>query len=379
MEDTGVNFPLRASSATLTAFLVAAGLLVASCSGGSNSTPVVQGTATQSIPAGGGTITLPAAANGEGSTLTVGAGASAGTTITASASTTAPSGAPAPSSIRRVESIAGAVAFLYVTFSVNQSVSANVFTSETASILNSFPANASYYVEFDDVTSLPATKLGCAGPATVVGLSAGILNATTSGACSGSVSGVTFAANHTYVMQFYYVPAALAAFPCGSAPPSASGTLSGLTQLTPASFPALGSCSSTITFQGSTTIAGGTTVNVTTSSTLPVGAPTPLPTSPASPGATPQAVIYETLNVTAGSITVNSGANASPLQTITYANIGTCSTFAQSFAATGGGSWQGASAGNRTGLTVTFPAGQSSNTTVLNAAGSPYWIAYLCY
>lgn len=373
-----MNFTLRASSATFSALLVAGGLLVASCSGGTT-TPAAPSTAatTQSIPTGGGTLALPAAANGESATVTVGAGATAGTTITASSSTTAPAGAPAPSSIRRVESIAGAVPFLYVTFTVNQSVAANLITGESVAIFNSFPANASYYVEFDDVTVAPGTKLGCAGPGTVQSLVAGISNSAPSGACSGG-NVTTLVANHTYAMQFYYVPATLAAFPCGSAPPTAAGTLSNITDLAPANYPALGSCSSSITFQSGTTIAGGTTVNVTTSLTLPVGAPTPLPTSPASPGATPQAVVYETLNVTAGSITINTGLTAAPLQTLTYANTGTCSTFAQSFAATGG-SWQGASAGTRNGLTITFPAGQSGNTQVLNTAGSPYWIAFLCY
>jgi len=274
------------------------------------------------------------------------------------------------------------VPFFFITFSVNQSLAANLFSGETVALLSSFPANASYYVEFDDITALPATRLGCAGPGSVQSLVASVNNSTASGACSNGGNGnTTLSAGHTYLVQFYYVPAAggAQAFPCGSAPPTAAGTLSNLTTGTPESYPALGACSASITFQNGTTIGNGTTVNVTTSLTLPAGAPSPLPTSPASPGATPQAVVYETLNVTAGSITVPVGPSASPVQAVTYGSVGTCATFAQSFAATSGGGWQGASTGTRNGTTVTFPAGQSSNQTVLNAAGSPYWIAYLCY
>ena len=82
--------------------------------------------------------------------------------------------------------------------------------------------------------------------------------------------------------------------------------------------------------------------------------------------------------MTAGSITVPPGALTSPLQTVTIASTGTCSTYGESFATAAQG-WQGASQGTLNGLTVTFPAGQNSSGTTLNVAGSPYFIGYFCY
>ena len=167
-----------------------------------------------------------------------------------------------------------------------------------------------------------------------------------------------------------------AAFPCGSAPATASSTLSTFQTGSAIAFPALGSCSSSITFQSGTTFGAGTSVNVVTSLAAPAGAPSPLPTNPAGSSA-PQTLIFETLTVTAGSINVGTGATAGPAQSVTIANTGTCTTYAQSFAT--GGAWQGAGTGTLSGVTATFPASQNASPITLNAAGSPYYIAYLCY
>ena len=202
---TGLHRALRLSAAV---FVVSGGLIVASCGGGSVGTaPVASLTqSTLAVPAGGGTVSLPAASNGQSASFTVGAGATSGTTITASSSTSAPGSAPAPSSIHRsAESISGAVPFFFVTFSVNQNLSAQLITSEMVSVLSSFPSTASYYVEFDDITSSPGTKLGCAGPGTVASLVATIANNGGSGVCSNTGSTPTLAPGHTYLLQFYYV------------------------------------------------------------------------------------------------------------------------------------------------------------------------------
>lgn len=169
----------------------------------------------------------------------------------------------------------------------------------------------------------------------------------------------------------------LAAFPCGTAPASASGTVTNPTAGTQINFPALGACSSTITFSSGTTFGSGTSVNVTTSLAAPAGAPSPLPTNPGTGSSTPKTLLFETLTITAGSITVPAGNNTSPVQTVTVANTGTCVSYGQIFAA--GGAWQGVSTGTVSGATVSFGAGQNSGSTTLNAAGSPYFIGYVCY
>lgn len=351
------------------------------------------------MPTGGGSLTLPAAADGQTATVTFGAGATAGTTLTASSSTTAPGSAPAPSSLKRsTESISGAVPFFFVTFSVNQALPTSYVTGETVTLLSTFPAGASFYVEFDDITSSPGTKLGCAGPATVAGLLATYLNGSSGGVCTNSGTSPTLQPGHTYLMQFYYVAAGTASpspspsptstatsgtqavFPCGSAPPSStSGTLTNFAVGTPMAYPTLGACSASITFQAGTTFGTPTTVNVTTSIAEPAGAPTALPTSPSGTSTPKAALLYEELTVTAGSITITNGATTSPLQTVTIASTGSCSTYGQSFASAQQGSWQGATSGTLNGLTVTFPPGQSSNSTMLTVAGSPYIVGYFCY
>ncbi|HTZ54375.1 MAG TPA: hypothetical protein VMB20_04880 [Candidatus Acidoferrum sp.] len=82
--------------------------------------------------------------------------------------------------------------------------------------------------------------------------------------------------------------------------------------------------------------------------------------------------------MTAGSIALGTGSGTSPQQTVTLASTGTCSAYYEAFA-TGAG-WQGGlgSPGSLSGLTVTFAPGQGSGGT-LNAAGSPYYIAFVCF
>jgi hypothetical protein len=374
------------------AVVVTGGLIVASCGGGSvQTTPVLQSTSapgTQSIPTGGGSLTF-ASSTSQVATMGFAAGAPAGTTISATSSTTAPSNAPAVTSLKRATEsvVVGGVPFFYVTFSVSANLSAQYIASETVTTTSSQPANATYGAEFADITSSPATSLGDAGPATSVNGLVTLLNGT-------NTNPPTLQAGHTYLIMFFYVPSGTvqpspsptatatsgtqAAFPCGSAPPSASGTLSNFVTGSPIPYPALGSCNANITFGSGTTIAPGTQISVTTSLALPSGAPTALPTNSNGGGAPKGTLVFETLNVTAGSITVPVGATASPVQTVTIASTGTCSTYGQSFTSTGQ-PWQGTSSGTLSGLTVTFPAGQSSQTTTLNTAGSPYFIAYLCY
>ena len=118
-------------------------------------------------------------------------------------------------------------------------------------------------------------------------------------------------------------------------------------------------------------------VTVTPSLAAPAGAPSPLPTNPSGTNA-PQTLLFESLTVTSGFITIPAGATTSPQQTVTIANTGTCATYGQSFSVTGG-AWQGVSLGTLSALTVAFPSGQNSSGITLNAAGSPYVIAYLCY
>ena len=388
----GLQRGLRVAAA---AVVVAGGLIVASCGSGTiQTTPVSQATSapgTQLIPTAGGTLTF-ASSTSQVAAMGFSSGGPAGTSITATSSTTAPANTPAVTSLKRAaEAVTGAVPFFYVTFSVSANLSAQFIASESVTTTASQPANATYGVEFADITTSPATSLGDSGPATSLNGLVTIINGT-------NTNPPTLVPGHTYIMIFFYVPAGTvqpsaspspspsstastgpqAAFPCGSAPPSASGSLSGFVAGSPMPYPTLGSCSSNITFGASTTFGTNTTVVVTTSLALPSGAPTAQPTNPSGTGTPKAALLYETLTVTNGSITVPVGPTASPIQSVTLASTGTCSTYAQSFAPTGQG-WQGASTGTLSGLTVTFPAGQSSSQTVLNAAGSPYWIGYFCY
>jgi hypothetical protein len=277
--------PNRALRLAVAVFVVTGGLIVASCGGGSvNTTPASPSTSsTQSVSSSGGTLSLPAASNGESASLSVAAGVPVGTTITASSSAQAPGSAPVPSSIARsTESISGAVPFLFVTFTVSQSFAAQLITGEAVPVLSNFPANAQYYVEFDDITSSPGTKLACAGPGTVSGQLVSISNSGAGGVCTNTQnSNPTLTAGHTYLAQFYYVLSNSASpTPSPSPSPSASpGFFTGESVAIPP-----GSCSLTgcyITLVGppfGTTISFGTTsapVGITL--TLGYGLQTPAP------------------------------------------------------------------------------------------------------
>ncbi len=165
-----------------------------------------------------------------------------------------------------------------------------------------------------------------------------------------------------------------ATFPCGTVSGTATGTLSPVAG-TAASFPALGSCTASITFQSGTTIATGTTISATASLTAPAGAPSPLPTNPAGSNA-PTPIAFLAFTLTSGSISIPTGANAAPAQSITLANTGTCSTYYTTFGTT---AWQGyGNAGTLSSLTVSFPTGQNSNVTTLTT-GTNYYVAFVCF
>jgi hypothetical protein len=165
-------------------------------------------------------------------------------------------------------------------------------------------------------------------------------------------------------------------FPCGTVTANGTGTANTIVAGTAVNFPALGSCSSSITFSSNTTVTSGTSVNVTTSLTAPTGAPSPLPTNPSGTNA-PTTIEFVTLAVTAGGITVPTGNTAGPAQAITLANVGSCKTYFQSFAT--GGAWQGfGNAGTLTGATVNFPAGQNSNAVTLSQ-GNTYFLVFACF
>jgi hypothetical protein len=229
---SGLPRMLRLAAAAL---VVSGGLIVASCGGGTvQSVPIAQPTSTaapsstQTIPTAGGTLIIPAAQGGQQASIAVAAGVPAGVSITSSSSVTAPSSAPVPSSLKRsAEAVSGAVPFFYITFSVSASVTGQLFSSESVTLTGNQPPTASYYVEFDDITQAPATKLACAGPGTVANLIATISNNSGTGSCVNANTGgnSSLVAGHTYLVQFYYVPAGTpTAAPSGSASPTSSPT-----------------------------------------------------------------------------------------------------------------------------------------------------------
>jgi len=118
----------------------------------------------------------------------------------------APGSAPAPTYLRRTDSLAGAVPFYFVTFTVSANVSASFFTSESVQLTSAQPANGIYYAEFDDLQFAPASKLGTSGPGTVTN---GVLTI----ANSGGQNAPTLVPNHTYLLQFFYLPAGSTSVP----------------------------------------------------------------------------------------------------------------------------------------------------------------------
>jgi hypothetical protein len=155
----------------------------------------------QSIPTSGGTLTVPAAGNGQVASFGIGSGVTAGNFLTSSSSTMAPGSAPAVSAVaRRIESLAGAVPFFYVTFSVSAGISSAYFTTDTVTLTSAQPANGIYYAEFDDISATPGTKLGVSGPGVVSNGSVTITN-------GGGPNTPILVPGHTYLLQFFYLPA----------------------------------------------------------------------------------------------------------------------------------------------------------------------------
>lgn len=190
----------RALRLAVLAVAVSGGLAVAGCIGGS-ATSVPSGAinaapSLQALPTAGGTLNVPPAANGQTAAISVGAGAPAGIFVTSSSSTTAPGSAPAPTYLRRLDSLAGAVPFFYVTFSVSAPVSASYLTAESVELMAAQPASGIYYVEFDD----SGVKLGTSGPATASNGRVTISNL-------GGDNAPTLLPGHVYLLQFYYLPA----------------------------------------------------------------------------------------------------------------------------------------------------------------------------
>ncbi len=256
------RFPrtLRLAAAAL---VVSGGLIVASCGGGTvQSVPLAQPTSTaapsstQTVPTTGGTLAIPTARGGQQATLSVAPGAPAGILITTSSSVTAPGSAPAPSSVKRTAAaVTGAVPFFYLTLSVSAPLAATLINAETVTLTANQPPTASYYVEFDDITSSPGSKLGCAGPGTVSAGVATISNNNTGGACaSGGGGNITLTTGHTYLIQFYYVPAGTA-----TPTPSSSASAAASSSPSPTASPTGGTPSASPSPQPSTTASAAVT------------------------------------------------------------------------------------------------------------------------
>jgi hypothetical protein len=100
--------------------------------------------------------------------------------------------------------------------------------SESVTLTSSDPTTASYFAEFDDLTSAPGTKLASAGPGTFANGTVTIVNGT-------ALSSVTLQPGHAYLLQFYYVPATGTATPSPSPSPTATATASAAPTATPTS------------------------------------------------------------------------------------------------------------------------------------------------
>jgi len=152
------------------------------------------------VPTSAGTIALPAA-SGIGASLSIAAGAPAGVTLTATSSTTPPANVPAPSSIARTtKSVTGAAAFLYEKLQVSASLPMTFVTAETVTPATAPVAGTGFFVEVDDVTATPASKVLSVGPGAISASSVTISNAVTG---TGGAVTPAFLPGHTYVMQFY--------------------------------------------------------------------------------------------------------------------------------------------------------------------------------
>jgi hypothetical protein len=142
--------------------------------------------------------------------------------------------------VRRTSSIAGAVPFYYVYLTVSASLSLQYITSESVPTANAAP-NAAYYAEYDDVTSVPAVELMSDGPA-----SQGSAFETIQNSFIGEAIIPTLVPGHTYLLQFFYVPAAATPMPTPTVSPSPGPTASPSPSPTPTIAPAPTSTSSAI-------------------------------------------------------------------------------------------------------------------------------------
>jgi len=240
---------LRLHRATLSLGLaggIALTALLAACGGGGSSppptvsgptaTPVPSATPTPApssttlpVPTSAGTLALPTL-SGFGVTFQIAAGAPSGTTITATESLGAPANAPAPSSARRREAIAGATNVFYVTVTLSQTVLAQIFTGENLAFPSTLPASAQYFAEVDDITSAPATKIGSFGPATVASLVAAFTN-------NCPCVSPTLTVGHTYLFQFYYTASTATSTPTPTPTATATATGTPTTTATPTATP----------------------------------------------------------------------------------------------------------------------------------------------
>ena len=133
-------------------FIALSALTLEGCGGSVNTTPVPGPTQ------GAQTITSPAA-GGVAATYALTSGAPSGLVVTLVASQSAPSGIAAPASSARAKTSGTSTVsdFLYVTLTVNKTVPASLFTTETIPLGSLNPA-ATYAVEIDD-PSLAAPRL----------------------------------------------------------------------------------------------------------------------------------------------------------------------------------------------------------------------------
>lgn len=252
--------------------------LVTACNGGSATAPpfstgVAAPTPTPSpapattvapIPSAGGSVTFPSV-SGLAATFQFGAGAPAGTTMTATESLGPPANAPAPSALRRIEAVNGATTFFFVTFTVSQTISTQLLTGESFAIPSTYPTTALYFVEFDDITSSPGTKIASFGPASVVN---GRISFTNTGG-NGGGNTPSLLAGHSYLCQVYYVTGSASPTPtptsAATPTPSPTPTSSPTTAPTPTPTPTV------------------TATPTATPTAKPTATPTPTPTPTATP------------------------------------------------------------------------------------------------
>jgi hypothetical protein len=163
-------------------------------------------TTTLSVPTNGGTVSLPPV-GGVSAALTFSGALPPNDTVMVTESLAVPTRVPAPSSVRRTKSLSGAVPFFDEQITVTQATPLSLLTSESIALLSTLPqTNTEYFLELDDDTTSPGTKLGTAGPATVTNLQAQFNTMTALGT-------ITLQPNHTYDLQAYYIPTANAPTP----------------------------------------------------------------------------------------------------------------------------------------------------------------------